>query len=94
MATTTDLIPLVPEMFVLGAALVLLIVDLFLDQARRGITHFLAIMILVLATILRKYDLRAASDAPVRAMVRNAAIGPRDEVELLHTPRRGLSQAA
>jgi NADH-quinone oxidoreductase subunit N len=64
MATTTDLIPLVPEMFVLGAALVLLIVDLFLDQARRGITHFLAIMILVLATIL---TLRSGTDATVTA---------------------------
>ncbi len=41
-------------------------------------------MKLVLATILRKYDLRPASNKPVRTAVRNTTVGPRSEVELLH----------
>jgi cytochrome P450 len=41
-------------------------------------------MKLVLAAILRKYDLRPASDAPVHVAVRNTTVGPREEVELVH----------
>ena len=41
-------------------------------------------MKLVLATILRKYDLRPASDAPVQVAVRNTTVGPRREIALLH----------
>jgi cytochrome P450 len=53
--------------------------------ARRCIGAAFALyeMKLVLATILRKYDLRPASDAPVRVAVRNTTVGPRSEVELL-----------
>jgi cytochrome P450 len=53
--------------------------------ARRCIGAAFALyeMKLVLATILRKYDLRPASDAPVRVAVRNTTVGPRGEVELL-----------
>jgi cytochrome P450 len=54
--------------------------------ARRclGAAFALYEMKLVLASILRKYDLRLASDAPVRVAVRNTTVGPRGEVELLH----------
>jgi cytochrome P450 len=54
--------------------------------ARRclGAAFALYEMKLVLATILRKYDLRPASDAPVGVTVRNTTVGPRGEVELLH----------
>jgi cytochrome P450 len=53
--------------------------------ARRclGAAFALYEMKLVLAAILRKYDLRPASDAPVRVAVRNTTVGPRREVELL-----------
>jgi len=53
--------------------------------ARRclGAAFALYEMKLVLASILRKYDLRPASDAPVRVSVRNTTVGPRGEVELL-----------
>jgi cytochrome P450 len=53
--------------------------------ARRclGAAFALYEMKLVLAAILRKYDLRPASDAPVRVAVRNTTVGPRGEVELL-----------
>ncbi len=55
--------------------------------ARRCIGAAFALyeMKLVLATILRRYDLRPASDAPVRVAVRNTTVGPRGEVELLRT---------
>jgi cytochrome P450 len=55
--------------------------------ARRCIGAAFALyeMKLVLATILRKYDLRPASDAPVQVAVRNTTVGPRREIELLHT---------
>jgi cytochrome P450 len=53
--------------------------------ARRclGAAFALYEMKLVLAAILRKYDLRPASAAPVRVAVRNTTVGPRREVELL-----------
>jgi cytochrome P450 len=63
--------------------------------ARRclGAAFALYEMKLVLASILRKYDLRPASDAPVRVAVRNTTVGPRGEVELLFaetaSPLRG-----
>ncbi|HZH16568.1 MAG TPA: cytochrome P450 [Archangium sp.] len=55
--------------------------------ARRCIGAAFALyeMKLVLAAILRKYDLRPASDKPVRVAVRNTTAGPRGEIELLHT---------
>ena len=54
--------------------------------ARRCIGAAFALyeMKLVLATILRKYDLRSASDAPVGMAVRNTTVGKKGEVELLH----------
>ncbi|HYO58795.1 cytochrome P450 [Archangium sp.] len=54
--------------------------------ARRCIGAAFALyeMKLVLATILRRYDLRPASNAPVHAAVRNTTVGPRREIELLH----------
>jgi cytochrome P450 len=55
--------------------------------ARRCIGAAFALyeMKLVLAAILRKYDLRPASDSPVRVAVRNTTVGPREEIELLLT---------
>lgn len=54
--------------------------------ARRCIGAAFALyeMKLVLSAILRKYDLRPASDKPVRVAVRNTTAGPRGEIELLH----------
>ena len=47
MISLNDLIVLVPELFLTGAICVLLIADLFITQQRRGLTHFLAIGILL-----------------------------------------------
>lgn len=43
-----DLQPLVPEFFLLGALCVLLLADLFVKQAQRAVTHWLAIAVLLL----------------------------------------------
>lgn len=47
-----DLMALAPELFLLGAALSILMIDLFLPQGRRGLSHFLSILTLVLTAIL------------------------------------------
>jgi NADH-quinone oxidoreductase subunit N len=52
MPTWNDMLPLVPEAFLLGATLALLLADLFVSRQRRGLTHFLAIVVLVLTAIL------------------------------------------
>lgn len=52
MPTWNDMLPLVPEAFLLGATLALLLADLFVSRQRRGLTHFLAIVALVLTAIL------------------------------------------
>ena len=50
--TTADLHTLVPELFVCAAAFALLMVDLFLSPQRRGLTHFLALLVLLAAAVL------------------------------------------
>jgi NADH-quinone oxidoreductase subunit N len=55
--TQADLQTLVPEMFVCGAAFALLMVDLFLSPARRGLTHFLALLVLAAAAALTLRDM-------------------------------------
>ncbi len=57
MPTIADLVPLGPEIFVCGAAFALLMVDLFLSEQRRGLTHFLALFILVAAAALTFRDM-------------------------------------
>ena len=69
MFAATDLAALLPEAFMLGAICALLLIDLFIDQSRRGLTHFLAITSLVFAAILTLRTHGAAGGAvePVRA---------------------------
>lgn len=52
MITASDFIPLTPELFLLGAACVLLLVDLFISDARRGLTHFLGLLTLLATAAL------------------------------------------
>jgi NADH-quinone oxidoreductase subunit N len=52
-----DLHLLVPELFVCSAAFALLMVDLFLSPQRRGLTHFLALLVLVAAAVLIVRDM-------------------------------------
>jgi len=55
--TSADLHTLIPEIFVCSAAFGLLMVDLFLSPQRRGLTHFLALLILVAAAVLTVRDM-------------------------------------
>ena len=47
MPTVADLMPLLPELVLVGAAFALLMLDLFLDEQRRAVTHVLSIATLV-----------------------------------------------
>src|SRR6476619_6859501 len=62
--TQADLHLLIPEIFVCAAAFALLMVDLFISDQRRALTHFLALLILVAAAVL---TLRELATAPVAA---------------------------
>jgi len=55
--TAADLHALVPEIFVCGATFALLMVDLFLSPQRRGLTHFLALVVLLAAALLTVRDM-------------------------------------
>ena len=57
MPTLADLVPLGPEIFVCAAAFALLMIDLFLSDQRRGLTHFLALFILAAAAVLTARDM-------------------------------------
>jgi NADH-quinone oxidoreductase subunit N len=57
MPTFADLVPLGPEIFVCAAAFALLMIDLFLSDQRRGLTHFLALFILAAAAVLTARDM-------------------------------------
>lgn len=50
--TISELQLALPEIFVLGMTCVVLLADLFVSDARRGLTHTLAVATLVLATVL------------------------------------------
>ena len=47
MPTTADLMPLLPELALVGGAFALLMLDLFLDESRRLVTHALSLALLV-----------------------------------------------
>lgn len=47
-----DLAPLLPELFLLGATCALLLIDLFIHDTRRGLTHFLALATLAATAAL------------------------------------------
>lgn len=52
MPAATDLLPLLPEMVLVGIAFLLLMVDMFLDESRRIITHVLAVAALVAVALM------------------------------------------
>ena len=52
MPTVADLFPLLPELVLVGAAFALLMLDLFLDEKQRVLTHVLAICTLGLVGVL------------------------------------------
>ncbi|MEO6137159.1 MAG: NADH-quinone oxidoreductase subunit NuoN [Luteimonas sp.] len=52
MPTAADLLPLLPELVLIGGAFALLMLDLFLDDSKRIVTHVLAIGLLLVAAWL------------------------------------------
>ena len=52
MPTAADLLPLLPELVLVGGAFALLMLDLFLDDSRRIVTHLLAIGLLLVTAWL------------------------------------------
>jgi NADH-quinone oxidoreductase subunit N len=50
--TAADLLPLLPELVLVGAAFALLMLDLFLDERRRVVTHVLSIATLVVVVLM------------------------------------------
>ena len=52
MPTAADLLPLLPELVLVGGAFALLMLDLFLDDSKRIVTHVLAIGLLLVAAWL------------------------------------------
>ena len=48
----TELLPLIPELALVGAAFALLMLDLFLNEKQRVVTHLLAVASLVLVAAL------------------------------------------
>ena len=59
-----DLLPLIPEFFLLGSLCVLLLADLFVRQAQRAVTHWLAIAVLLITAVL---VWRASNDTSLAA---------------------------
>ncbi|WP_240099516.1 NADH-quinone oxidoreductase subunit NuoN [Thermomonas flagellata] len=52
MPTPADLLPLLPELLLVGGAFALLLLDLFLPERRRLLTHLLAIVLLLAVGVL------------------------------------------
>ena len=52
MPDATELLPLLPEMVLVGAAFLLLMLDLFVDESRRILTHGLAVLALVVTAAM------------------------------------------
>lgn len=52
MPPATDLLPLLPELVLAGAAFAILMLDLFLDERRRGITQVLSLVTLAAVTLM------------------------------------------
>ena len=64
LVTQADLQLLIPEIFVCCAAFALRMIDLFVSEQRRALTHFLGLLILVSAAVL---TVRELATAPVMA---------------------------
>jgi NADH-quinone oxidoreductase subunit N len=69
----SDLVTLQPEIFLLSATCALLLIDLFVSNARRGITHFLALVVLAAtAAMLVRNPASASSTAFGGMFIRDA----------------------
>ena len=53
--SAAELLPLLPELTLVGGAFALLMLDLFLNERQRAVTHVLAIAVLVAATLMTAF---------------------------------------
>jgi NADH-quinone oxidoreductase subunit N len=63
--SAADLHALLPEIFLCASAFALLMIDLFLSPQRRGLIHFLALLVLVAGAVLTTRDMPAVGDQVV-----------------------------
>lgn len=63
--TWTDLLPMLPELFLLGMVNLILIVGLYVDEHRRGLVHWLATLTLAGTAILTLQDFSLGERATV-----------------------------
>lgn len=75
MPTAADLVPLLPELVLAGAAFVLLMLDLFLREGQRVLTHALAIATLVLVGVMAATGVGGEGPALGGMFVRDGATG-------------------
>jgi NADH-quinone oxidoreductase subunit N len=61
MTTSPNLIPLYPEIFLMVAASSILLIDMFLSEARRGITYALSLATLLVCALLTMIDFNAGA---------------------------------
>ncbi len=65
MPAATELLPLIPELVLVGAAFALLMLDLFLSDARRAVTNVLAVLVLLVVAGLLVAGVGAGGDSHV-----------------------------
>lgn len=70
-----DLLPLLPELWVLSMSMAILLVGLYLDERRQGLVHFLSMLTLVVAAILTLRDFGAAPQRVFGGMFVRDALG-------------------
>ena len=75
MITSAEFLPLAPEIFIFSATCALLLVDLFLSDARRGLVHFLALLTLVAAAVITLREDATGATAVFNGMFVRDAMG-------------------
>ncbi|MCO5054204.1 NADH-quinone oxidoreductase subunit NuoN [Thermomonas sp.] len=63
MPAASELVPLIPELTLAGLGFLLLMLDLFVSDARRGITHVLSVLVLVLIAAMIATGVGAGDEA-------------------------------
>ena len=66
MNALNDVLLILPELWILGMACVVLLADLFLPKSRKGVVHFLSMLALAFAVILTWHE-RTGTSASVDA---------------------------
>ena len=65
MPAASELVPLIPELTLAGLGFLLLLIDLFVSDARRGITHVLSVLALLLVGAMIVLGVGSGDEASV-----------------------------